>query len=280
MSKENAKIQIYPGLGNYSVVINHENELLADVNVRKAMAMAINQSDLITKGEANCVLPTAISWLPDIFGDAVNKEAANSLEYNLEAAQKVLEDAGYTKGKDGIYQKNGKRLSFTYHNASGAPAQQMEAGMIQQWLLNLGIEIIPRLATWPELTKLAQTGEFDLIQLGISFPPDPYAALNSCFNSSMTAPTGTATPGLNYFRFRNNEVDKLLDQISKETDESKRKQLLYDVQQLIAENYVFLPMYNSSGHIPYYDGIRFTGWDEVEAPVISVLNLINIRPVK
>ena len=190
MSKPNAKLQTYPGLGNFNVMMNHENELLADKNVRKAMAMAINQSELITKGEYNGVLPTYISWLPDLFGDYINKEAANSLEYNLEEAKKLLEDSGYTKGKDGIYEKDGKRLSFTYHNASGAPAQQMEAGMIQQWLLNLGIEIIPKLATWPELTQLQQTGDFDLIQNNITFPPDPYAALNTSFHSSMTAPVG------------------------------------------------------------------------------------------
>jgi peptide/nickel transport system substrate-binding protein len=278
-SKEFAQMDIYAGLGNFSVLINHENELLSDVAVRKAMAMAINQPELISRGEYNGVLPTSIGWLPDLFGDYVSEEAKNSLAFDLEAAQKVLEDAGYTKGDDGIYQKDGKRLSFTYHNASGAPAQQMEAGMIQQWLLNLGVEIIPKLATWPELTSLAQTGKYDLLQMGINFPPDPYAALNSCFNSSMTAPAGESTPGLNYFRYRSDEMDGLLEQASAETDEEKLKALYYQMQDLLAKDYVFLPMYNSSGHIPYYDGAAVTGWTDYEASVKSNRNLINVRPV-
>lgn len=278
-SKEGAQMDIYANFGNFSVLVNHENELLSDVAVRKAMAMAINQSDLISRGEYNGVLPTSIGWLPDIFGDYVNEDAKNSLTFDLEAAQKVLEDAGYTKGDDGIYQKDGKRLSFTYHNASGAPAQQMEAGMIQQWLLNLGVEIIPKLATWPELTSLAQTGKFDLLQMGINFPPDPYAAMNSCFNSSMTAPTGESTPGLNYFRYRSDEMDGLLEQASSETDEEKLKDLYYQMQDVLAKDYVFLPMYNSSGHIPYYDGTTVTGWTDYEASVKCNRNLINVRPV-
>lgn len=277
-TKENAQMDVYSGLGNFSVLMNHENEMLSDVAVRKAMAMAINQSDLISKGEYNGVLPTSICWLPDLFGDNVNEKAKETLTFDLEAAKKVLEDAGYVKGDDGIYAKDGKRLSFTYHNASGAPAQQMEAGMIQQWLLNLGVEIIPKLATWPELTQLAQTGKYDLLQMGINFPPDPYAALNSCFNSSMTAPTGEATPGLNYFRYQSAEMDALLEQASSETDEAKLKDLYHRMQDILAKDYVFLPMYNSSAHTPYYDGTNVTGWTDYEAPVKSNRNLVNLRP--
>lgn len=278
LSKENAVMDIYAGLGNFSVLMNHENELLSDPAVRKAMAMAIDQGELISRGEYNGVLPTSIGWLPDLFGGYVNEDAKDSLSFDLEGAQAVLEEAGYTKGGDGIYQKDGKRLSFTYHNASGAPAQQMEAGLIQQWLLNLGVEIIPKLATWPELTSLAQTGKYDLLQMGISFPPDPYAALNSCFNSSMTAPTGESTPGLNYFRYRSAEMDELLAKASAETDEDVLKDLYGQMQDLLAKDYVFLPMYNSSGHIPYYDGNSMAGWTDYEAPVISNRNLINVHP--
>ena len=278
--KEYAQLDIYTGVGNFSVVMNHENEFLSDVNVRKAMAMAINQTELISKGEYDGVFPTSISWLPDLFGEYVNKKAQDSLKFNLDAAKKVLEDAGYTKSNDGIYQKDGKRLSFTYHSASGAPAQQMEASMIQQWLLNLGIEMKPKLATWTQLIQLAQTGKFDLIQIGISFPPDPYAAINSCFNSSMTSIIGEPTSGINYFRYRNDEMDKLLSLATIETDEKKLIQYFYDMQDILAEDYVFLPMYNSSGHIPYYDGKNVTGWQTYNAPVMCNRNLASLVAAK
>lgn len=275
LSKPGAKLQKYGGLTNFSVIINNEKPLLNDVNVRKAMAMAVNQGDLIAKGEYNGVSPTSIGWLPDIFGEFVNTQVKDSLKFDLAAANKVLTDAGYSKGKDGIYQKDGKRLSFTYYNASGAPAQQMEAGMIQQWLLNLGIEIIPKLATWPELTKLCQQGNFDLLQNGIAFPPDPYAALNVSFNSAMTAPTGTATPGTNYFRFRNSEVDSLLASAASATDPAKQKEVYGTIQEKIAAQYPFLPMYNVGGHVPYYDS-EFTGWSS-DAPIWDPVSIINVH---
>lgn len=277
-TKVNAKMQVYAGLNNYVVAINHENELLADPAVRTALSMAINESDLITKGEYNGVFSASPGWLPELFGNLQSTEAKESHVYDPAKAMELLESAGFTKGNDGIYQKDGKRLSFTYHNASGAPAQQMEAGMIQQWLLNIGVEIIPRLATWPELTRLLQTGEYDLLQNVIAFPPDPYAALNTSFHSSMTSPIGTATAGTNYFRYRNSEVDALLDRVSVETDAGKQKELYTQIQNIIAKDVVFLPMYNLGAHIPYYDGTRYSGWSE-DAPVFSPKGVIKIYQV-
>ncbi|UWP60807.1 ABC transporter substrate-binding protein [Ruminococcus gauvreauii] len=275
LTKEGAEMQVYAGTSNYSVVVNHTNELLSDKNIRKALSMAINQDDLITRGEYNGVFPLSPGWLPDIFGEMVSENAKSSHVFDVEAATKILEDAGYTKGKDGIYEKDGQRLSFTYYNQSGAPAQQMEAGMIQQWLLNIGVEIVPKLATRAELIQILQTGEFDLLQFGIDFPPDPYALLNTSFNSAMTAPVGTATPGTNYFRYENPEVDELLAQVAEETDEEKAKELYIKIQDILAEDVVFLPMYNLGAHIPYYDGIQYEGW-LTDRPIISAKSLINV----
>ncbi|MDR0450890.1 MAG: peptide ABC transporter substrate-binding protein [Treponema sp.] len=279
LSRPNAKLQKYAGFSNYQVVLNLENELLADVNVRKAMTLAINTNDLIIRGEYNGVFPTSSGWLPAIFGELLSAEARKDHVYDPAEAMRILEAAGYTKGSDGIYQKNGKRLSFTYHNASGAPAQQMEAGMIQQWLLNIGIEIIPRLATWPELTQLAQTGRFNLLQMGIGFPGDPYAALNTSFHSSMTAPTGQPTVGTNYFRYRNPRVDALLDEVSGVVDTAKQRELYGQIQDILIDEVPFLPMYNVGGHNPYYDGGRYGGWVE-DAPIFCSRAIIQVYEIK
>ncbi|MDR0655641.1 MAG: peptide ABC transporter substrate-binding protein [Treponema sp.] len=274
LTKPGAKIQVYNSTNNFVVAMNNENPLLADVNVRKAMSMAVNVGDLITKGEYNAALPTSAGWLSGLFGELQSEKARQPHVYDPAGAMALLERAGYSKGRDGIYQKNGKRLSFTYHNASGAPAQQMEAGMIQQWLLNIGIEIIPRLATWAELTQLLQTGRYDLLQNQIAYLVDPYAALNTSFHSSMTAPSGQTTMGTNYFRYRNPQVDALLDQVSSEMDPAKQKELYYKIQDIIIDDVPFIPMY-LGGHIPYYDGGRYSGWDTT-ATVFSTQGIIKI----
>lgn len=279
LALENMNMQLYAGLGNYVVSFNMENELLKDVAVRKAMCMAIDQASLITRCEYDAVYPINMAWLPELFGEYVNDEANDILKYDSAGAKAVLEEAGYTLGDDGIYQKDGKRLSFTYYNASGAPAQQMEAGMIQQFLLNIGIEMIPRIATWAELAVIRQMGNFDMIQLSYNLTADPYAALYSFFHSSQTSPSGEACIGQNYFRYRNEELDALIDAIGVEADEAKKAELIDQAQMIIANEYIYLPMYNVGGHNPYYDGVRVTGWSEAY-PINFALNLIGVGPVE
>ena len=275
-----ANIQIMSGLNMWAVNLNHEDELLADPVLRRAMAMAINQDDLIHRVEHSVVFPTSPGFLPMVFGDLVCQEAFNSLSFDPAGAVELLESAGFVRGSDGIFSTaDGRRLSFTYHNASGAPAQQMAAGMIQQWLLNIGVEIIPRLATWPELTRMLETGEFQLLQNQIIVPPDPFAALNAVFHSSMTAPTGTSTPGLNYFRYRNPVVDALLDEAATSTDEARRRDIFFEIQNIIAADAVFLPMYNTGPRHFYLDGPLFGGFAD-DVPVLSNFGIIRIHQLQ
>jgi peptide/nickel transport system substrate-binding protein len=279
LQRPNAKIQMYSSLFNFGVSINLENELLSDVNVRRAMRLAMNLPEINARGEYDTAVSLGPGWLPNIFGDLVSESSKKPAVYDPAAAQKVLQDAGYTKGQDGIFQKNGKRLSFTYHNASGSPSQQMQAGMIQQYLLGIGIEIIPRQATNPELVQLLQTGRYNLLQNGTQFPPDPYAVLNTSFHSSMTAPAGQAVSGANYFRFRNSEVDGLLDRASSETDPARQKEIYYRIQDIIEEAVPFLPMYTTTGKGPYYENVRLGGWIS-DAPILSSRGLTQIYQIK
>jgi peptide/nickel transport system substrate-binding protein len=279
LQRPNAKIQMYSSLFNFVVSINLENEILSDINVRKAMRLAMNLEEINTRGEYGTAVSLGPGWLPNIFGDLVSDSSKKPAVYDPAAAQKILTDAGYTKGQDGIFQKNGKRLSFTYHNASGSPSQQMQAGMIQQYLLGIGIEIIPRQATNPELVQLLRTGRYNLLQNGTMFPPDPYAALNTSFHSSLTAPVGQASVGANYFRFRNSEVDRLLDQASSEMDSAKQRQIYHRIQDIIEAEVPFLPMYTTTGKGPYYENVRLSGWI-ADAPILSYRGLTQIYQIK
>jgi peptide/nickel transport system substrate-binding protein len=278
LTQENAKMQIYSGFTNWTVFMNHEYGLLSDVNVRKALCMAIDQKSLITRGEYNCVFPMNMAWLPNAYGDLVNQEANAVLTYDAAGAKQVLEDAGYVMGDDGVYMDptTGERLSFTYYNASGAPAQQMEAGMIQQWLLNIGVEIIPKVATWAELASKAQSGDFQLLQYNTPLSNDAYAAFYTSFDSASTAPSGEATTGRNYCRYRNETLDALIDQLATAIDPDVRKDIITQCQQIVANDYIYIPMYNVGGHNPYFDGGNVSGWSCDLYPINCPLQLIGV----
>ncbi|MBW8351373.1 ABC transporter substrate-binding protein [Bacillus sp. IITD106] len=269
------KMQVYPGLTVFSVIMNNEKPGLNDPAVRKAIQLAIDRKSLIEKGEMNAVFPANPGFLPKVFGDMAVDDLFDdpSYSYNTEEAKNVLEGAGYKLNSKGIYEKDGKELSFVYNMAANAPAQNKEGTMITQWLEEAGIKTSVKLVTWPELTKLAMAGDFDLLQNGLSFPPDPQASLE-VFHSKMTAPIGENTSGLNYMRFKDSEVDQWLDEAFGAEPEI-RKELYAKIQQRIAELAPIAVMYNVGGHIPYRTD-EFTNFDE-DVPVYSALSLSKVE---
>ncbi|MCM3439423.1 ABC transporter substrate-binding protein [Metabacillus halosaccharovorans] len=269
------KMQVYPGLSVYSVLMNNDKPGLEDIAVRKAIQLAIDRKTLIEKGEMDAVFPANPGFLPKVFGDMADDALFDSPDYsyNLNEATKILEEAGYKKNSDGIFEKNGKELSFVYNMASNAPAQNKEGTMITQWLQEVGIKTTVKLVTWPELTKLAMSGDYELLQNGITFPPDPQAALE-VFHSSMTAPIGENTTGLNYMRFKDVDVDKWLDEAFV-ADPEKRKELYDKVQKRIADLAPMAVMYNVGGHVPYRVD-TFTNYRE-DVPVFSALSLSQVE---
>ena len=62
MAQDGAQMDVYAGLGNFMVMMNEDNELLADPVVRQAMCMALNTDELIERGEYNCVVKAPISF--------------------------------------------------------------------------------------------------------------------------------------------------------------------------------------------------------------------------
>lgn len=268
------KLQVFPGLNTFSVIMNNEKPGLSDPAVRKAIQLSLDRKALIEKGESNGVFPANPGFLSSVFGDMVDTKLLDNpaYSYNPAEAAKMLEAAGYKKNAKGIYEKEGKPLAFTYHMAANAPAQNKEGAMITAWLKEIGIDTTVKLVTWPELTKLLISGDYELLQNGIQTPPDPQAMLE-IFHSKMTAPTGTNTPGLNYMRFRDPEVDQWLDEASS-ADPAKRKELYQKVQNRIAEKAPIAVMYNVGGHIPYRVD-QFVNYKE-ELPVTSALSLNQI----
>ena len=92
---------------------NFKNEHLGDLKVRQAIATGINVQELVDRTVkqfsdqatplGNRIWLTGQPQYQDHFGQYGKGDAA--------AAGKLLEEAGYTKGADGIYAKDGKKLS-------------------------------------------------------------------------------------------------------------------------------------------------------------------------
>lgn len=270
-------LQRFPSLTNFAVVMNNAVPGLRNVDVRRGIARAINHEEVIVKAELGAEFRPNPGWLPSIFRSYLNTAvySSPSFRFNIAAAKALITKAGYSFNKAGLAEKNGRVLQLTYYEASGAPAQEKEASMIQGWLRQIGVATKARLVTWPELTSLARTGSYDLVQLGITGPPAPVGMLDAVFSKANTAPVGTPTPGLNYERFVNAKVTTLLGQAAATYNVATREGLVKQVQAIIAKEAPLAVLYNGGGHVVYRTG-SFTGYD-TSFPVFSPWSLDHVR---
>ncbi len=61
-------------------------------------------------------------------------------EFNVDKANKILDDAGWVRGSDGIRAKDGKKLKFVYQTSINAPRQKTQA-IIKQAAQRAGIDL-------------------------------------------------------------------------------------------------------------------------------------------
>ena len=97
---------------------------LSDINVRKALSMAIDRPLLVEvgygkAGRVSCDLVPA----PDLY--AANNDYC--MKQDIAGANALLDSAGWAKGGDGIRAKDSVRLSFLYQTSTNAVRQDFPA---------------------------------------------------------------------------------------------------------------------------------------------------------
>ncbi len=218
----------------------------SDLRVRQAYALAC-QRDVIANtlygraGKATSNILVA----PERF---VSKNT--SWKFDLDAAAKLLDEAGWTKGPDGVRQKDGVRMEVVYQTTIN-PVRQKTQEIIKSAFEKLGIKV-----------------ELKSIEASVFFSSDPgnpdtaahfYADLEMFTNGpSSTYPVDYMVSwygkpdniaqkannwsGNNYERWQNEEYDKLYEQALVELDPKKQEELFIKMNDLVVNNVVVIPL--------------------------------------
>ena len=109
---------------------------LSDIAVRTALSMAIDRALLTEVGYGKAGTPTC-NLVPSPALYASDNTAC--LTQDIEGANKMLEDAGWVKGSDGIRAKDGVRISILYQTSTNAVRQDFQA-LIKDWWSQIGVE--------------------------------------------------------------------------------------------------------------------------------------------
>ncbi|MFD1708599.1 peptide-binding protein [Siminovitchia sediminis] len=212
---------------------NLRNDLFKEKEVRQAITHAIDRETIVKEileghGEVAHTPESPLSW-------AYNEDV-KKFEYGPEKAKKMLADAGWKPGEDGILEKDGKKFSFEIKTNQGNKVREDTAILLQEQLKEVGIEAKPKIVEYSSLIADLAPGvwNFDAIVLGWALGTDP--------DPSGIFHTKEIEKGLNFSGYSNPDLDTLMDQQLREKDAEKRKELIGEIQASLAEDqpYTFL----------------------------------------
>jgi ABC-type transport system substrate-binding protein len=216
------------------IAYNLRRPIFQDVRVRRALAMAIDVDSLIENvlyGEAQRV--SGPYYASTVFYNADTK----LVPYDPEGAKRLLAEAGYKRGPDGILAKDGQRLAFKLITNNGNPPRRAIMTIAQDAWKKLGIDVVTQSFEWTVfLEEFVNPGQFDALVLGWSggaLDPD----LFQIWHSSQANPYQ-----LNFAGYVNPEADRLIERIRVEYDPEIRLGLAHRLHELIANDqpYTFL----------------------------------------
>ncbi|MCC5829677.1 MAG: peptide-binding protein [Phycisphaeraceae bacterium] len=204
-----------------------------DRRVRQAMTMLINRQEMADR--INYGLATVSAGPFHFMGPQANPDI-RPWPHDVERARRLLEEAGYTRGRDGILvDAEGRPFRFSLSTASGSPVGEEQALYIRDALAQVGIDMRVDLLEWSTLLSRINERNFDAIMLGWTggIETDP----NQIFHSSQIEDGGS-----NAISYSNPDLDALIEQARATVDENERMKVWHKVHAILHEDqpYTFL----------------------------------------
>jgi len=222
------------------ILINHHKEPLNDKRFRQALAHLIDRKEIITQGHRGFATPASYGLLSSDH-DMYNPDTPK-YRHDVEKAAALVESLGFTRGKDGFFQKPGKKLRLTLLSsnisAGGESIADRDGEIIKRQLEKGGISV--DLVNMEQATTDARVKEwdFDLAVSGHGGIAGEPVILNEMISSVYGGGSVTSA------RYDENiALNKLLEKSLAEMDRAKRKKIVYQIQELYAQELPAIPLY-------------------------------------
>jgi peptide/nickel transport system substrate-binding protein len=231
-----------PGPSVESIYLNLERPQFQELAVREALYAAIDKQSIIDSLYYG--VPSATeTYMPQ--QSFYYNPSLPAQKFDLARAKKLLDDAGWVPGRDGIRAKGGVRLAFTNSTTAGDHLREQVQQFLKQTLQQIGVEMtirnLPAAVIWGDFWSQSQ---FDSVIVGITFLIGADPDVTNRFSSRAIAAKGGR--GSNNAQYVNAEVDKLVDQGSTTFEPEARRAIYRRVQELVRADLPFLPLYQST----------------------------------
>ncbi|KJF71179.1 peptide ABC transporter substrate-binding protein [Agrobacterium arsenijevicii] len=232
-------VNVVPGSTIESLSFNMERPQFKDPAVREALYAAIDKQSIIEALYYGLPTPTE-SYVPQqsfYYNPDLPKH-----EYSIEKAKKLLDDAGWVAGADGIRAKGGVKLAFTCSTTAGNHIREQVQQYMQQSFKDIGVEMtisnLPPAVMWGDYWMLSK---FDSVIVGLDFLTGPDPDTSDFFRSTSSAAKGGS--GQNTWQFVNKDVDELLAKGGSIFVPEERKAVYLKIQEIMRKELPLLPLF-------------------------------------
>lgn len=242
------------------------NPILSDKKVRQALAYAIDR-EAIAELSLGARPTSNLLVAPDVYNSP-----NTTYEFNLEKAKALLDEAGWTDDtdKDGFREKNGVEMSLLFQTSANTARQQVQE-LVRQALADIGIRVEPRVIDAGVFFGGNQSNPQTLERFyadmeeyfALNQNPDPGSYMKN-WTSDQIPQKANKWQGQNVARWDNPQYDALYQQSTTELDPEKRQQLFIQMNDLIVNEVVLIPLFNRaqvSGVSQTLEGVDINPWD-------------------
>lgn len=237
------KVEFKPSLTYEHIDLNLENPILKDVRVRKALLYATNREDLVKalfEGKQTAALhnlATIDPWYTD------DPKKITVYPFSKREAMKLLDEAGWKMGADGIRTKNGQRLSLPFMTTAGNKIRETVQTYLQNNWKAVGVEVIiknePARVFFGETMKKRNYGGLGMY----AWQSAPESDLKGSFHSSQIPSAKNGYSGQNQMAWKNQKVDETVEKMETEFDLKKRIALAHQFLKAYTDDVPVIPLY-------------------------------------
>ncbi|MDJ0591748.1 MAG: peptide ABC transporter substrate-binding protein [Pleurocapsa sp. MO_226.B13] len=247
--------------------VDFPHPFFSDRDVRQAFSLAIDRDTIAEQlyGITGKATPNFLVAPPEY------ASPNTSYEYNLEQAKQLLDRAGWedTNG-NGIRDKNGTEMQVVFQTSVN-PLRQKTQAIVKQGLQSVGVGVELK-SIDPSVYFSSDPSNNDTVEhfhadlqmytTGNTIPdPGTYMNFMTCAQIPQKANNWS---GDNNSRYCNPEYDRLWQEASRELDASERSQLFIEMNDLLIENTVVIPLVHRADVMAFSNSLKGyapTAWD-------------------
>ncbi len=231
------------------LLMNTQSEILSDLKVRQALSHAVDKESVALNIFGGIEQPANTMFSPNVPHTQIGLEP---YAYNLEEAGKMLDEAGWVLGSDGMREKDGKKLQLKFPYISAKVTDKSVGEYVQGEWQKIGVAVELKAMDESTYWDDALNADYDvMLNFTWGAPWDPHAFLTAMTDGSENGgPDFIAQQGLEM----KENIDQTIKQLLIETDEKKLQEEYDYVLRTLHEQAVYIPLTYQAVLSVYRDG--------------------------